>query len=329
LYGLKQGGYLWNKVIDGFLQNLGYKTAAADRCCYIKVTKEGFILIGLYVDDLIVVPQDRKTWDKDVIELTKRFKLQDLGAARRVLGMLVTRHNDGSFFLNQSEALREVLEAYGMGECATASTPMVIRPKGPFELLCATEIKQYQAMVGSLMYISTCTRPDLSFSVSQASRYMQSPSKYDMTAVKRIMRYAKGTINFGLTFEPSANQKVTVEGVFSDSTWASEPQAKSVTGYLVCINNTPISWKSRVQPTTALSSGEAEFMALCDAAKEVMWMRQFLADIGHQQREPTVIFVDSQSAIAFAKGEGKHDRTKILRFDIILSWMLCETRSSF
>ena len=157
------------------------------------------------------------------------------------------------------------------------------------------------------MYLMTGTRPDLAYSISILSQYMQEPRECHWGAVKRVLRYVAGTQSYSL--------KYTNEGlephVFSDANWGGDTVTrKSTTGIISKISNGPITWQSKRQPTVALSSMEAEYMALAEASKEAKWIRMYLTELGHRIEDPVPIYCDNQGAISYSTNPVHHARTK-------------------
>ncbi len=165
----------------------------------------------------------------------------------------------------------------------------------------------YASVVGSLMYAMVCTRPDISQAVSLVSRYMHNPGKVHWHAAKWILRYIAGTVDVGLKFEKSEDSLVTG---YVDSDYAGDlDKRRSTTGYVFIMAGGPVSWRSTLQSTIALSSTEAEYMAVTEAVKEAIWLQGLVTDLGFEQQEVTV-YCDSQSAIHLAKNQVYHSRTK-------------------
>ncbi|XP_074293159.1 secreted RxLR effector protein 161-like [Silene latifolia] len=165
----------------------------------------------------------------------------------------------------------------------------------------------YSSAVGSLMYAMVCTRPDLAQSVSVVSRFMGDPGKEHWQAVKRIFRYLKGTYDVGLIYR--GDRECLVSG-YSDSDYAGDVDSRrSMTGYVFTLGGSVVSWKATLQPTVTLSTTEAEYMTLTAAAKEGIWLKGLVSDLGLHQ-EQAVVFCDSLSAICLAKDQVHHERTK-------------------
>lgn len=167
----------------------------------------------------------------------------------------------------------------------------------------------YANAVGALMYAMVCTRPDISHAVSMVSRYMHNPGKEHWQAVRWILRYLHGTVDVGLRFERNKTSGQHLVG-YVDSDYAGDlDKRRSTTGYVFTLAGGPISWRSMLQSTVALSTTEAEYMAVTEAFKEAIWVHGLIEDLGIDQ-ENVEVFCDSQSAICLAKNQVHHSRTK-------------------
>jgi len=155
------------------------------------------------------------------------------------------------------------------------------------------------------------TRPDIAYAVGAVSRYSSNPGELHWKAVKRILRYLKGTANFALEYNGGSSEKV--KG-YSDADWAgSLDDRRSTTGYVFTMNGAAVTWSSKKQPTVALSTTEAEYMAMTQAAKEAIWIRRFLAEVlgeNEEANEKLEVFTDNQGALALAQNPVFHARTK-------------------
>ena len=169
--------------------------------------------------------------------------------------------------------------------------------------------KLYQALVGSLLYLSTKTRPDIAFAVSSAAWFCTSPTKEHWTVVKRILRYLNGTRQFGLLYK--ANTSSDEIAGFSDSDWAGDVgDRRSTSGYVFLLGGAAVSWKSTKQTTVALSTAEAEYIALSSASQEAIWLQQLISDLSKKAFHEMIIYEDNQSTICLAKNQAVHGRTK-------------------
>ena len=199
-----------------------------------------------------------------------------------------------------------------MFDCKPISTRMEANKK--FDKLPddqePVDVQSYQATIGSLTYASIATRTDISSAVGALSQHMARPGPEHWSGVKRVFRYIKGTVNYGLKYVASDQKDIMLNG-FSDADWAGDTSTrKSTSGYLFRLGKSTISWKSTRQSIVALSSTEAEYVALCSAARETVWLRRLLSSIGFKQSFPTVLYEDSQDSIALSKNPKSHHRTK-------------------
>ena len=164
-----------------------------------------------------------------------------------------------------------------------------------------------------MTYISTATRPDISVAVSVLSSYMSEPSKDHWNGVKRIFRYLKETMNFGLKFTAEDEERENGDELhgYSDANWAGDVDTgRSTSGYVFKVANCTVSWSSKKQASVTKSTTEAEYVTLSQATQEAIWLRRLLSDIGCRSEEPTVIFEDNQGAIEISKNAKFHNRTK-------------------
>ena len=317
LYGLKQGGSEWYAVLHTFLTNHGFSRSDADWCIYSKGTGSNRIIIGVYVDDIIIATRDLKQLNDIKTQLSTRFKMQDMGEIQWFLKVKITRdRNKRSITLDQSLFARHILSRFNMTDCKTSPTPIdastkiteLDSPSTPVEKAEMSSIPYNQA-VGSLMYLMVGTRPDLAHAVGFVSRFLSNPGPKHWTVVKRILRYLKGTESSTLTLGNGSHEP-TLSG-YSDSDWAGDlHQRKSTGGYCFFVAGGVVSWKSKILRSTALPSCEAEFMALCSATSESVWLRLLLSDMGFEQKTPTTIYEDNQGAIALSKNTKNSTRVK-------------------
>ena len=171
---------------------------------------------------------------------------------------------------------------------------------------------RYQRLVGKLIYLSH-TRPDIGFSVSVVSQFMNRPTEEHMEAVYRILRYLKMTPGKGLYFSKNPNRKIEV---FTDADWAgSTVDRRSTTGYCTFVWGNLVTWRSKKQSVVARSSAEAEFRAMAHGICEGMWLRRLLNELGITTTEPVNMYCDNQAAIRIARNPVHHDRTKHVEID--------------
>ena len=237
----------------------------------------------------------------------------DQGEINFCLGMSIQRDRKlGVLKINQTAYLQGVLKRFGMTQCKPVSTPMEVGKQ--FEKRSPEDkpvnLKEYQAAIGSLLYASIGTRPDLSHSVGVLSQSMSNPGQDHWTGVKRILRYIKGTLNLCLKFVASKTKNINLKA-YADADWAGDGiSRKSTSGYVFQIGDSTVTWRSKRQSIIALSSTEAEYVSLCQAAQEAVWLRRLLNDVGFRQTQPMTLYEDNQGAIALTKNAKMNSRTK-------------------
>lgn len=310
IYGLKQAARAWNTKINGVLTEKGFVRSKADQCLYTKLAEERWFYVLIYVDDLLVCFEQEGDEIELLQELNRQFETKDLGHITHYLGMQISREDDGTFTLSQKYKIQETIEEFGLQEAKTASTPMetsyLKEPNDQSNLLQDNHL--YRKAIGKLLYIATITRPDISTAVGILSRKVSKPTKMDWNAVKRVIRYLKGTINKKLKLSARTSHKLTG---YVDADWAGDKSdRKSTSGYLFSIGEGLISWTSKKQSSVALSSTEAEYIAAAHASQEVVWLMQLLSDLGMPQEGPIKIYEDNQGCLALAQTERVNPRTK-------------------
>jgi reverse transcriptase-like protein len=322
LYGLKQAPRQWYKKFESVVKSFGYKRTNSDHCVFVqKFSEDDFIMLLLYVDDMLIVGQSASRINSLKQELSKYFAMKDLGPARQILGMEITRDRAGrKLWLSQKKYVEKVLRRFRMDGAKPVSTPLASHFK--FDTKSSDDVSgnddmkniPYASVVGSLMYAMVCTRPDLAHAVSVVSRYLSNPRMVHWHAVKWILRYLRGTTDLSLCF--GSREPFLV--CYSDADLAGDTSRKSTSGYLTTFAGGAVSWKSRLQKCISMSTMEAEYVAASEAGKELVWMKRFLREL-HFNQERFVLLCDSQCAIDLSKNPSSHDRAK--HIDIRYHWI--------
>lgn len=312
IYGLKQASRVWNLKLRGVLISAGYKSSQMDPCIYFKLVGNDMIFIAIYVDDVLYFTNSN-AFKADLHHiLTSKFRMKDMGEAECCVGLHITRDkSSGTIFLDQRKYIGEILEKFNMSNCKyidTPSDPNQRLKKGESgDPDFNSETIPYRQAVGSLMYLTQGTRPDLAFSINNVCRFNTCYTREHWTAVKRIMRYLHGTANLRLAFSKNKGHKIVG---YSDADWGSDvDDRRSVTGYVFIRSGGAISWASKKQPTVALSTAEAEYMALSACSQEAYWLKQLEDEIFERNR-PVDLMCDNQSAICIAENIGYSSRSK-------------------
>jgi hypothetical protein len=307
LYGLKQSPLSWNIVLDEFLKSNNLNRTDADFGVYIKDEKDYKLIVTTYVDDLLIISENINEITSFKEKLSKRFEMTDLGELKYILGIEVEILPE-MIKIHQRNYINELVTKFGLQDSKTVNTPMEVGLKLQKFQENDIETKQpYASLIGSLLYLSNCTRPDITYSVNRLSSFNAKPTELHWNCAKRILRYLKKTNDLGLTFTKSNN--LNISG-YSDADWASDLDTRrSTTGYLVTINSNPVSWNSKRQSTVATSTAESEYMAMYESIREVIWINKLVSNL-MAEKYLLNIFCDNQSSIHIAKNPVMHQRTK-------------------
>jgi hypothetical protein len=316
LYGLKQAPRQWYKKFNEFMNNSGFNRCDMDHCCYVKKFTDSYIILALYVDDMLIAGSNMTEINRLKQQLSENFEMKDLGPAKQILGMRISRkRSEGTLKLSQQKYVEKLLDRFNVGDAKTRSTPLGNHLKFSRKQCPQTDEEKghmstipYASAVGSLMYAMVCTRPDIAHAVGVVSRFLSNPGKEHWEGVKWILRYLKGSSGMCLCFRRN-DLDLTLQG-FSDADLGGDSDGgKSTTGYIFTLGGTAVSWKSKLQNRVALSTTESEYVAISEAAKEMIWLKNFLKELGNEQ-DVSKLFSDSQSAICLAKNPVFHSRCK-------------------
>uniref|UniRef100_A0A2N9H4X0 Integrase catalytic domain-containing protein n=1 Tax=Fagus sylvatica TaxID=28930 RepID=A0A2N9H4X0_FAGSY len=276
IYGLKQSSRQWYLRFHDSITSFGFEMIEEDHCVYLKRSKRSILILSLYVDDILLVGNDMDSIVTTKKWLSSTFEMKDMGEANFVLG-------DALLSLDQC-------------------------PKNDEEKNQMSKVP-YASAIGSLMYAMLCTRPDICFAVSMVSRYQSNPGPAHWRAVKRILRYLRGTSDHALCYH---GRDLRLTG-YSDADWASDKdERKSTSGYAFILGGGAVSWCSKKQSCIALSTMESEYVACSAAVQEAVWLRRFLQRLGvtAHAEDAVLLYSDSTSALAYAKGPKYHGKAK-------------------
>ena len=311
LYGLKQSSRCWNTVFKQYMESINFKQCTADPCIFVTGEEADLTIVAVYVDDLIVIAKTPETIKKIKESLAARFKMKDLGKLHYCLGISIQHDEErGSLWMDQRQYIQLLLKRYGLSQAKTATTPADINVKLVKNDGVSKPVNplNYQSMVRSLLYAAITTRPDIAQAVGAVSKFNSCPTEAHLTAVKRIFRYLKGTIDLCIKYERSADNCLVG---FSDADWAGDlTDRHSTTGNLFMMSGAAIDWISKKQPVVALSTTEAEYVALSATTQEAVWLSILLTDIKAPPKAPILIKEDNQGTIAVARNPVSHNRTK-------------------
>ncbi|KAJ0606225.1 putative RNA-directed DNA polymerase [Helianthus annuus] len=316
LYGLKQAPRKWNEKLSSVLVDYGFVQSKCDHSMYVLSRNGVFIVLLVYVDDIVVTGNNIDEVNKIKGVLNLNFQIKDLGKLKYFLGIEVL-YNKSGVCLNQRKYCLELLSEFGYLACKPIKTPIeqsyLITAKISKNQSVLKNITGFQKLVGKLIYLSL-TRPDISYAVQFLSQFMHSPTDMHLQIALRLLRYLKSGPGCGLLFKK--DDKLGLVG-FVDSDWAKcLSTRKSVTGYCVYLGGSLVSWKSKKQSTVSRSTGEAEYRAMCSATCEIMWLLNLLREVGVNCELPVKLYCDSKAAISIAANPVFHEKTKHFEVDL-------------
>ena len=314
LYGLKQAGFEWSEELAKVFVELGFTHSQIDQAVYFKKSQDEHMVITVSIDDMAVTSRYLTHVERFKDDLRKHFEISDLGELTWLLGLKVERDRAAqTITLTQKAYIETILERFCLVEAKAATTPMDPGAILSIEQSPATHAEcermqdvPYQRGIGSLMYAATSTRPDISFLVATLSQFMWNPGSAHWEAAKRVMHYLKGTADYGITL---GTTDVGLEA-YVDADWASQPHHHSMSGYVILLNGGPVAWSSRKQPLVALSTAEAEYIALTTVIREVLYLQLLLNELYEPVDLPTPVYCNNQAAIAIATNNKFHSHTK-------------------
>ncbi|CAI5471319.1 unnamed protein product [Closterium sp. Yama58-4] len=314
VYGLRQAPREWHDTLRTTLAALGFAPSTADPSLFLRTdTLLPPFYILVYVDDLVFATADTEALALVKSELQKRHTCTDLGELRSYLGLQITRDRARrTITLTQSHMVQQVLQRFGFTWSSAQATPLAIghslsalpsdesvEPSGP-----------YPKLVGCLMYLMTCTRPDLAYPLGLLARYV-APGRHRKVhwdAAKRVLRYLCSTSGMGLVL--GGRREVVLTG-HSDASWVDDQATqRSSQGYTFSLGSGSVSWRSTRSSSVLSSSCEAEIYATAMAAQELRWLTYLLTDLGERPRSPPVLYVDNKAAIALCEEHRLEHRTK-------------------
>ena len=315
LYGTKNAGHLWWKDVCAAFKDLNFIQSTNEQCLFYKTDMDGACYCATWVDDVIIASNRRDTSEIESKLEQLGFKVSTFEDLKWYLGIAVSKQDD-KITLSQKPYIEDLLKRFNMQSANTATTPMTRDTIGEDSSEAFQDVKSYRSLVGALSHLARFTRPDIMFSVFYLARFQSAPTTQKWTALKRILRYAKGTIDTCI--------RITGKGdnynlsAYSDADWAtSKTDRKSTSGYIIMLNDCYLLSGSAKQKTrTAQSSCESEMYAAGLATMQIIWIRNIFTEITGKPLPPTVLHIDNQACIDNILGyknssKLKHCQTKL------------------
>ncbi|KAI5317707.1 hypothetical protein L3X38_037414 [Prunus dulcis] len=266
LYGVKQAPRAWFHRISSFLLSFGFQHSQSDSSLFIFRHASYVIFLLLYVDDIVVTGNDSRFLHQFITALGLAFDIEDLGLRHFFLGLQVTTKS-GGLHISQLKYAHDLLQRHDMLHCKPANTPLAAKvPLSDFDGVPLESPSAYREIIGSLQYL-TLTRPNLSFAVHSVAQFMAAPRTSHLVAAKRILRYVKGKLDFGLSL--SLQPSTARLSAYSDADWVGCPDSRRYTSaYLIYLGSNLISWCSKKQPIVVRSSAKSEYRSLAHSCAE-------------------------------------------------------------
>ena len=320
LYGLRQSGRVWYQTLANAFKALDFDVCAVDHAVFVSRDVDGRVIVAASTDDLLMISESMERLEKVKRGLEKHFEMTDLGEAHWLLGVEIRRDRaKRTLSLSQGAYVQTLLGRFSLEKANTVTSPMdpgvhLTKSQSP----TAEDEKDdmanvpYRELIGSLMYAAVATHPDIAHAVTALSQFLENPGRAHWQAAQRVLKYLKGTADFGLTYglADGVGMPAGKPVGYTDADFASQEHRHSVSGYAFLMHGGAVSWSSKTQAVIALSSTEAEYIASTHAAKEAKWLAMLLSEIGSDSPRPFPIFADNQSAIALTKDNAFHSRTK-------------------
>lgn len=314
LYGLKQAPRQWNIKFNDLLTKFKLKRSSVDKCLYFN--EQHSLILAIYVDDGLVASNDSKLLRAFVNHLQANFEVKTM-KCEAFLGFRIKRYPEKrELIIHQTDYTLKVLERFGMSDCKPASTPEEVGSVIAANDEILPDTYPFKDLVGSLLYLVTCTRPDIAHAVSMASR-TASPTMAHWLRLKRILRYLKGTTEIGIHYK--GEQRPQLVG-YSDADYANDTETRrSTTGLVIYYGNAPVFWRCQRQSIVTLSTTEAEYISGCELVKELLPIREMMLELKAIDESPTSVRIDNLSTVKIAKDDGGQKRTK--HIDVRAKWL--------
>ncbi|KAG7559351.1 Zinc finger PMZ-type [Arabidopsis thaliana x Arabidopsis arenosa] len=306
LYGLKQAPRAWYERLTNFLLEKGYNRGSIDKTLFILEENKEIMMVQIYVDDIIFGSTSQKLVDQFIENMTREFEMSLVGELKYFLGLQIVQSDEG-IYISQSTYAKKILKKFQMDKCKEAKTPMSTSLKlSRDENGTDVDVKTYRGMIGSLLYL-TESRPDLCLSVGVCARYQAKPKQSHLEAVKRILKYVRGTVELGIWYSRNSNQNLVG---YCDADYAGNVNdRRSTSGGCFFLGNNLIAWLSKKKNSVSISTAESEYIAMGSCCTQLLWMKQMLSDY-RIDSGVLQVYCDNQSAIDISKNPVQHSRTK-------------------
>ena len=342
LYGLKQAGRRWSETFRTCLINFGFSQSQIDTCLFVYQREQSLIWVVVWVDDCVIVDNDRRLRQEFVTHVSNTFPTEDKGELEWILQVAVTHNRDnGTITLSQQLYVRDMVQKFG--SLLDGMTRRFDSPFDPSQYLSHDDCpipgshednamqpyrEAYASLVGGFLWLSNMTRPELGYISGQLARFLSNPGKVHYRAALRVLVYLRDTQDVSLTIHPSSINPTL--RAFVDSDWGTR---YSISGGIIDLMGVPVHWFSRVQRSVSMSSTEAEYFATCVMVRELLFIKELLTDFGVNFTEAIVIRTDNKGVVdlswdpvAFKKTKhilraAEYVRDMVIRRFVVMQWI--------
>jgi hypothetical protein len=310
LYGLKQAPQAWYSRFASYLASIGFVEAKSDTSLFIYWRGDDTVYLLLYVDDIVLTASTADLLQRTIVALQREFAMKDLGPLHHFLGITAERWPQ-CLFLHQRQYAIDILERAGMSDCKPCSMPVDTQAKlSEDDGSPVADTTSYRSLTDALQYL-TFSRPDIALRPHMHMHILREPH---LTALKRILRYLRGSLDYGLLLRPSPTLELVV---YTDADWAGCPDTRrSTSGYAVFLGANLVSWAAKRQTVVSRSSAEAEYRAVANDVAEASWMHQLLHELHSPLQRATLVYCDNVSAVYLSTNPVQHQRTKHVEIDL-------------
>ena len=317
IYGLKQASRSWNLRFDETIKTFGFEQSVDEPCVYKYIKETKVVFLVLYVDDILLIGNDIGLLSDVKKWLVEKFQMKDLGQESYVLRIQIIRDRKNRLLaLSQASYIDKVLARFSMqnskkGKLPTRHGIVLSKEQCPTTPQEEEDMRRvpYASVVGNLMYAMLCTRPDICYAIGIVSRYQSNPGLAHWIEVKHILKYLRRTRNYMLIYSGADLNPIG----YTDFDFMSDKDSrKSTSGSVFTLGGGAVVWRSVKQSSIADSTMEAEYIAACEAAKEVVWLKKFFTDLEvvPNMDKPIVLYCDNSGAVANSKEPRSHKRGK-------------------
>ena len=318
LYGLKQAGRQWYLDLDEKLNQIGFKRTESDWSVHVRQSLSDKSISTTSVDDMLIASTSKAESDDVIASLTNFYEITDNTNVNFHLGCSIIRwRSRRAIKVHQESYTTSILRDVGMEACNAVATPMHPNmrlttddcPQTSEERIKMQQSFPYCFIIGKCMYLATCTRPDIAYTVRELAKYMSNFGKSHIQAAKHLLRYLRGTSSHGILLG-QIDAPYPLFRALSDSDWGMGDSRKSISGFVILLGDSPLAWSSKQQLVVALSSCEAEYISTTHCSCDILWFRNLFLELGYPQTNPTTLFCDNQGTVSCTHDPHGHTKMK-------------------